>query len=311
MKTTIHCLILLCCALTFAQNTKVAETEIAVNDLIKGTLYTPQNASLKTKLVILIAGSGPTDRNGNQPGLENNSLKFLAQNLAQNGNAVYSYDKRIIALANSGKLDENSLSFEDFITDAKAVIAYFKSKKAYSKIIVAGHSEGSLIGMEAARGNADAYISIAGAGRSIDEVIMDQLKGQPQQMLDAAAEGFATLKSGKTFKLEDPSLGMIFRESVQPYMISWIKYNPQQEIKSLTIPVLLVNGTKDLQVKVSEAELLKAAKPDAILKIIPDMNHVLKNIAAGDAENGASYTNPVLPLDTTFTHTVNQFINSL
>ncbi|AWI25703.1 alpha/beta hydrolase [Flavobacterium pallidum] len=311
MKTNCTILLLLCWISTFAQSTKFTASEVAVNDLIKGTLYSPENASSKQKLIILIAGSGPTDRNGNQPGMENNSLKMLAQNLAQHNNAVYAYDKRVIALAKAGKIDEKTMSFEDYITDAKAVISYFRAKKMYSKIIVAGHSEGSLIGMEAAKGNADAYISISGAGRSIDQVIMEQLKGQPQPVIEEATKYFGLLKEGKTFKLDDPSMASLFRESVQPYMISWIKYDPQQEIKDLKIPVLLINGTKDLQVAVSEAELLKAAKPDATLKLIPNMNHVLKTIAAGAEENAAAYSKPDLPIDATLAETVNQFINSL
>ncbi|OYU80842.1 MAG: alpha/beta hydrolase [Flavobacterium sp. BFFFF1] len=294
-----------------AQNNTVKESEVAVNDLIKGTLFTPANPSANTKLVIIIAGSGPTDRNGNQAGMNNNALKMLAQSIAQNGNAAYSYDKRILAMAKTGKLDESSLNFEDFIKDAKDVIAYFKAKKTYSKIIVAGHSEGSLIGMEAANGNADGYISIAGSGRPIDQVIMDQLKAQPQQMRDSAAKYFAILKDGKTFKLDDPSMAFLFRESVQPYMISWMKYKPQQDIKALKIPVLLVNGTKDLQVAVSEAELLHAAKPDATLELIPNMNHVLKTIENGDAENAASYGKPDLPENPKFLTVVNQFIKSI
>lgn len=304
-------LLLLCFISTVAQTRKITETEVTVNSMITGTLFTPENVSPDTKLVILIAGSGPTDRFGNQMGLENNSLKLLAQYLTFNGNAVYTYDKRIIALAKTGKLKEESLNFEDFITDAKDVIAFFKAKKAYSKIIVAGHSEGSLIGMEAARGNADAFISIAGAGRQIDQVIMEQLNEQPQEVKDDALKYFVLLKEGKTFQLENQALAMLFRESVQPYLISWIKYNPQEQIKLLKIPVLLINGTKDMQVAVSEAELLKKAKPDAELTVITNMNHVLKTIEGGASENVASYSSPDLPDDTTFLLAVNQFIKSL
>jgi uncharacterized protein len=311
MKKIIQTLLFLSCFIAFGQSGKISEAEVAVNDIISGTLFTPENTTIATKLVILIAGSGPTDRNGNQGGGKNNSLKLLAQNLAQNGTAVYTYDKRIFALAKSGKMDEASLSFEDFITDTKDVISFFKAKKIYSKIIIAGHSEGSLIGMEAARDNADAFISIAGPGRPIDEVIMEQLKAQPQAFKDAAQRYFVTLKEGNTFKLDNQALASLFRESIQPYMISWLKYNPQQEIKALKIPVLLINGTKDLQVPVSEAELLKAAKPDAKLEIIPNMNHVLKTIQDGDAENMAAYKNPDLPIDARLATVVNQFINSL
>jgi pimeloyl-ACP methyl ester carboxylesterase len=290
---------------------KTTEAEVAVNELIKGTLFTPEKTSKKTCLVVLIAGSGPTDRNGNQMGMPNNSLRFLAQGLAQNDIAVYSYDKRILAPALAGKIDEKTLSFNDFITDATAVIAFFKAKKEYAKIIVAGHSEGALIGMVAsANNNADAYISLAGAGRPIDDIIIDQVAAQMPAMREETAANFGKLRKGEDFQ-SSPVLMSIFHESVRPYLLSWMKYNPQEEIGKLTIPVLIVNGTKDLQVKVAEAELLKKAKPNAKLVILENMNHVFKEIKGDDTENIQAYKNPDLPVLPELVSTVNQFIKSL
>lgn len=108
----------------------------------------------------------------------NNSLKQLSEGLAKNDITVFSYDKRIIAQMASGTVDEAALSFEDFINDAKTVLAFFKNQKKYNKIVIAGHSEGSLIGMIAANGNADGFISLAGAGRTIDLILEDQLAKQ-------------------------------------------------------------------------------------------------------------------------------------
>ncbi|RZJ25163.1 MAG: alpha/beta hydrolase, partial [Flavobacterium sp.] len=124
-------LFLLASAAAFSQT----ETEITINPIIKGSLFSPAKTDKKTKLVILIAGSGPTDRYGNQASVNNNSLKYLAQEIVKSGAAVFSYDKRGISPDPSQKIDEKRLSFEDFITDAKSVIAYFKDKKSYSKII--------------------------------------------------------------------------------------------------------------------------------------------------------------------------------
>lgn len=94
--------------------------EVSVNELLNGTLFSPSTDE-KTTLAIIIAGSGPTDRDGNQVGMINNSLKYLAEGLAENGISVYSYDKRIIAQLKSGDIDESKLSFEDFINDAVEV----------------------------------------------------------------------------------------------------------------------------------------------------------------------------------------------
>jgi len=282
-----------------------------VNSLIKGTLFSPEKVSKKTKLVILIAGSGPTNRSGNSTmGGINNSLKFLAEGLTQNGIAVYSYDKRIFAQMITKTVDEKTLSFEDFINDTKDVITYFKSQKKYSKIIIAGHSEGALIGMVASLNNADGYVSLAGAGRCIDEVLLEQLGKQSPKLKDAAQDGFASLKEGKTFENKNPMLASIFRESVQPYMISWIKYNPQVEIKKLTIPILLINGTKDLQVPATDAELLHVANSKSEVKIIENMNHIFKEITV-DEDNLKSYSDPKLPVIPEIISILTTFVKSI
>jgi fermentation-respiration switch protein FrsA (DUF1100 family) len=312
MKNTFVLFVYLAVALNaFSQEKKITETEIKVNPLINGTLFSPEKPTSKTKLVILIAGSGPTDRNGNQPGVQANEYKYLAQALAKEGIAVFSYDKRIIAQMANKTLDEKTLSFEDFIVDAKDVFTYFKSKKEYAKIIIAGHSEGSLIGMVAANQNADAFISISGPGRAIDEVIVEQVGAQMASLQEETRQNLALLKNGQTFTSSNPMLQSLFRESVQPYLISWIKYDPSKEIAKLKIPILLINGTKDLQVKVKDAELLKQAKPEAKLVIIENMNHVLKEIKGEDAENMAAYNNPDLPVMTELVTAVNQFIKTI
>ncbi len=312
MKKLFYVLLLIASTTAFSQNTTGFTTEnIAVNSLLNGTLYAPNKQNNTTKLVILITGSGPTNRDGNQIGLTNNSLKLLAESLVKNGIAVYSYDKRIFAQMAAGKLDEASLTFDNFIDDAKAVVLYFKNQKKYHSITIAGHSEGALIGMVAANGNADAYISIAGAGRPIDEVLLEQIGKQAPFLKEEVEKNLATLKSGNTFELKNQMLASLFRASVQPYMISWIKYHPQNEIKKLQIPSLLINGDKDIQVSVQDAQLLQQAKPDAQLQIIPKMNHIFKIIQGDEAENKASYTNPELPISTELTSIITTFIRSL
>ena len=312
MKKLFYVLLLIASTTAFSQNTSGFTTEnIAVNSLLNGTLYAPIRQNNTTNLVLLIAGSGPTNRDGNQIGLTNNSLKLLAESLVKNGIAVYSYDKRIFAQMAAGKLDEASLSFDNFIDDAKAVVLYFKNQKKYHSITIAGHSEGALIGMVAANGNADAYISIAGAGRPIDEVLLEQIGKQAPFLKEEVEKNLATLKSGNTFELKNQMLASLFRASVQPYMISWIKYHPQNEIKKLQIPSLLIIGNKDIQVSVQDAQLLQQAKPDAQLQIIPNMNHIFKAIKGDDTENKASYTNPELPICPELTSIITTFIRSL
>ena len=304
-------LLLLLTTIASAQNDFTTK-DIEIDALLKGTMHLPNKSNKKTDLVILLSGSGPTDKNGNQKGVENNSLLYLSEALAKNNIAAFSFDKRTVVLAKDKTTSEKEMTFEYLINDAKEVIAYFKNKKQFRRIIVAGHSEGSLVGMVAALGNADAFISIAGPGKSIDETIIEQIAKQAPAMKDEVVAGMESLKKGMTFEPKNPALGSIFRPSVQPYLISWIKYNPAIEIQKLKIPVLLINGTKDLQVTVADAELLKAAKPDAQIEIIANMNHVFKNIKTDDtAENIAAYSNPATENTPGLIFVINRFIKSL
>ncbi len=284
--------------------------EILVNELITGTLFTKDTIQNNSKLVILIAGSGPTDRNGNVSGMENNSLKFLAESIANEGNDCFSFDKRLFAQFKNGTLDEEKLRFDDFINDVKDIINYFKSNYKYKKIIIVGHSEGSLIGMVAAKENADAFISIAGPARPIDQIISEQILAQLPNLKNELNIAFETIKSEKKYSSENQTIMSILRESVQPYLCSWIKYNPQDEIKKLNIPILILNGTSDLQVSENEAKLLKEAQPKAELELIEKMNHVLKNVN-NQTENANSYSNPSLPIATELSTSINNFIKNL
>jgi pimeloyl-ACP methyl ester carboxylesterase len=315
MKKSLLLLLLLFSIFGFSQQETATKSfnkeEIAINPLINGSLYSPLKQNKKTNLVLLIAGSGPTDRDGNQKGLTNNSLKYLSEELVKNDIAVFSYDKRIFTQMKSGTINEATLTFDDFINDATSVLLFFKNQKKYNKIIIAGHSEGSLIGMIAAKDKADGFISLAGAGRTIDAVLVEQIAKQAPFLKEETQKNLDILKSGKTFELKNPMLASIFRESIQPYMISWIKYNPQMELKKLQMPIVIINGTKDIQVSVQEAELLKKVKPEAELVLIENMNHVFKEIKGDDAENMKSYTNPDLPIVPKLTSTIIAFVKSL
>ncbi len=295
-----------------AQQYSYTTNEVDLSVLISGTLYMPDTKE-KCALVILHAGSGPTDRNGNQPGSEpNNSLRYLSEELAAKGIAVYAYDKRMFKLGLKEDFDERDMSFDDQINDAAMAVNHFKKDARFNKVIPAGHSEGSLVCMiAAAKSNADAYISIAGAGNTIDVVLEEQIGKQAPFLVDDLKKTFVHLKKGDTVAVTNPYLMGLFNPSVQPFLISWVKYNPQDEIKKLKMPVLILNGTKDLQIGVKEAELLKAAKPDAELVIIQNMNHVLKEIKTDDAENHASYKDPKLPVQKELVNAIVSFVNKL
>lgn len=277
---------------------------------IYGTLTMPAGQK-KTPVVLIIAGSGPTDRNGNseQGGLKSNAYKMLADSLQQAGIACVRYDKRGIGESTAAMKIEDSIKFEDGIKDAEGFIGMLKADKRFSKVIVLGHSEGSLIGMIAARQEkAAAFISIAGIAQRADKIIEQQLRGQSGELAAQAQIIFDSLDKGYFVKDVDQSLFSLFRPSIQPYMISWLKYEPKQEIKKLTIPTLILQGTTDIQVGVEEAEQLKKACPKATLKLITGMNHVLKQATEFYAENVATYSKPELPLSQDLMPAIDKFI---
>ncbi|MCC8143001.1 MAG: alpha/beta hydrolase [Tannerellaceae bacterium] len=267
---------------------------------VRGKILSPATGEAPFPVVLLISGSGPTDMDGNQPGMENNSLKYLAEELAKRGIASLRFDKRGVASSAGAGKDEYSMRFDDYVKDVKLWIDYLEREKTLSDIYVAGHSEGALTGLLASENNpkVKGYISLAGAGRPAYELIEEQLAGQPDYIKAMAANINESLKAGKLVPNVPLGLQALFRSSVQPYLISWYKYDPQEEIKKLNIPVLIIQGTTDLQVPVKDAERLKAAAPQASLEIIPDINHVLKKSNGTTIEQQLdTYTQPGTPLD--------------
>lgn len=266
---------------------------------MSGLLETPPGEG-PFPLMVIIAGSGPTDRNGNSIALpgKNNSLKMLAEDLASKGVATIRYDKRGIGNSTSLASKEEDLRFDHYIDDAAAWVQFAKDDSRFSKVGIIGHSEGSLIGMVASqKTDADVFISIAGAGRPIDQVLLEQLQAQlPANLLEESTDILEKLKQGEQVKTVSPELQSMFRSSVQPYMISWLQYDPTEQLQKLNCPVLLVNGNVDIQVPVKDAELLHQAKKDSNLLVVDKMNHILKEAPADREGNIATYSNPNLPL---------------
>ncbi|MDI1355148.1 MAG: alpha/beta hydrolase [bacterium] len=277
---------------------------------LEGTICLPELV-LNPPVVLIIAGSGPTDRNGNQEELQNNSLKFLAEELRKNGIASLRFDKRGIGQSSDVNKDEYEMRFETFSNDVKAWIDLLYADKRFSRIIVAGHSEGSLLGLIASENNkkVKAYISISGAGRPIDEVIKEQLQNVPPDVREQMYGMLDKLKKGDTLGNVPPIFYSLFRPSIQPYMISWMKYDPQKEIKKIKVPVLIVQGTTDLQVKEKDALALAKGQPKAQLKLITNMNHVLKDCESLDKEvQKKIYGDPDLPLNKELVKIIVNFI---
>jgi uncharacterized protein len=279
-------------------------------DTLFGTLLLP-SAKIDTSqfVVLLIAGSGPTDRNGNNPAMTNNSLKYLAEELAKFDIASLRYDKRGIAASSAAYIREDSLTFRTNVDDANYWVDVLQNF-GYTKIIIAGHSEGSLVGLLVAQQNTTIkkYISIAGAGRPIDEVLKEQYTKMAPVIRDSAYSIIDSLKKGVIVHHLSPWLFSVFRPTVQPYVISWMKFNPTDELSKLSIPSLIIQGTTDVQVSVEDAQLLAAAQYAEKLVIIKNMNHVLKKVTDDKDANRASYNDPSLPLHPELILQIYQFI---
>ncbi|MGH8321467.1 MAG: alpha/beta hydrolase, partial [Gammaproteobacteria bacterium] len=281
---------------------------------LHGTLELPAGTG-PFPVALIIAGSGPTNRNGNdaQLGLNTDCYKLLAKALAQSGIASLRYDKRGAGEDTLMALFENKLRFETYMEDAAAWGKQLRDDKRFSTLTIIGHSEGSLIGMLAARKiPADGYVSVAGAGEPAQTLILKQLKPQlPPNLYKESEAIISSLEHGKEVAKIPAPLETLFRPSVQPYLISWFRYEPAKEIASLKIPVLIVQGERDLQVSAADAQTLARANPSAKLVLIPTMNHVFKDVGASKEDNMMSYSNPRLPIDTMLVTSIVTFIHGL
>ena len=282
-----------------------------VNGGVFGTLTMPDGV-LKVPVVLLIAGSGPTDRDGNSSaGVYSNVYRMMADSLQKAGIACVRYDKRGIGQSAEVVKDESAASFDSMVSDAVGYIKMLKADSRFSDVIIAGHSEGSLIGMIAAqKTDIKKYISIAGSGESADKILRTQLSLQSESLASKGAVIMDSLKKGYDVRSIDASLMSLFRPSVQPYMRSWLRYDPQTEIKKVRIPILLIQGEHDLQVPVMHAQLLKKAAPKAQLVMFKDMNHILKDAPADKEQNIATYTNGDLPLTAGLMFSIVNFIKN-
>ena len=266
--------------------------------VLHGSLLLPKSDT-PVPVVLIISGSGPTDRDCNNPdGGRNDSLKRLAWVLAKHNIASLRYDKRGVAASLAATPDERNLSVEAYVSDAVAWGQQLKNDPRMGPLILLGHSEGALIASLAAPTvGAAGVISVSGSARPIDEVLRQQLATRlPPALMLRSNQLLDSLKAGQVDAEVPPALQVIFRPSVQPYLISLFRQDPAGAFARLKMPALIIQGSNDIQVGVADARLLKAAKPDAHLALIEGMNHVLRIVANDTRRQLASYKDPQLPL---------------
>ena len=262
------------------------------------------DAGKRSPVVVIIPGSGPTDGDGNSPlGITAASYRLLAEGLARRGVTTVRIDKRGMFGSKAAIANGNDVTIAAYAADAHAWAKAARTATGAKCVWLLGHSEGSLVALAAAQDPRDlcGVISVSGAGRKLGTVIREQLTSNPANAT-ILAPALATLDSlEKGQKVDSATLPAplqpLFNNAVQPYLIDLMAQDPARLAATLKLPLLIVQGGRDLQVKVADADVLAAAQPKAKLVILPGVNHVLKIVASDSpAANFATYGDPSLPI---------------
>ncbi len=278
-----------------------------------GTLALPETPN-PVRAALILAGSGPTDRNGNNPAGSNDSLKLLARGLAAEGIASLRVDKRGVGASAGAATREDDLRIDTYVADAVAWLDFLRGELAQSRLFVIGHSEGALIGTLAARrADVAGLVLLAGAGESADRIIARQLAaaGVPQGLQTESGRIAERLRSGQPVTDVPNDLLSLYRPSVQNYLMSWLALDPAAELARVRGAVLILQGTTDLQILPDDARRLASARPDAKLVFIDGMNHVLKEAPLDRRANLNTYIKSDLPLAPELLPAIADFIRSL
>jgi pimeloyl-ACP methyl ester carboxylesterase len=261
-------------------------------DGLHGSFVVPDSGA-KHATVLILAGSGPVDRDGNLPGLRNDSLKLLARGLADRGIASLRVDKRGVGKSRTAEMREDDVRIKTYVDDAVGWLAFLRARPNAGQIFILGHSEGALIATLAAeQADVAGLILVAGAGEPAGKIIARQLSdaGVPDHLQDASKKISESLTRGVPVSDVPPELLALYRSSVQPYLMSWLPLDPAAELAKIAVPVLIAQGTHDLQIGVGDAQRLAAAKANSSLVIIAGMNHVLREAPEERAANFAIYS---------------------
>lgn len=283
---------------------------------LKATLLAPEGKAKAA--VVILPGSGPTDRDGNNPlGVKGSSYKRLAEGLAAEGVASLRMDKRGMFGSASLVVDPYTATVTVLAEDAKAWAGELKTRTGLDCVWLAGHSEGGLVALIAgAQDNPDicGLVLIAAPGRPLGTVLREQLQGNPANapVLPQALKAIDELEAGRTFDSSGlhPGLQGLFNSKLQPFLIESLRQDPARLAAATRKPILIVQGEADIQVSVTDAKALKAAQPKAELLLMPGMNHVLKAGGTDRAETAANYADPASPLAPGLVEAIARFVKA-
>jgi len=279
---------------------------IVINKYIQGTLTDPGDSK---NLVICIAGSGPVDRDGNQNFSKSSYLKKLTNELATDTIASFRFDKRVLRQIEQGRTDE-AILFDDFVTDVQTIVGYFKNQGHYEHIYLLGHGQGALVGLLAITEDVKGFISINGSSKNIGDTIVEQVSQSAPELKEATTKVVNILRSGRTTVNYPQALANAFNIETQPFLISWMAYEPKVLIGELSIPGLLLHGSKDLQISPEEGKVLFQNCNTCEFILIENMNHMLFDIRGDELENYKSYSDPSFQISKELVMAITQFIHS-
>lgn len=281
---------------------------------LSGTVSGPANSD--GPVVLIVPGSGPTDRDGNNPlGIRASTYRLIAEGLAAHGIRSVRIDKRGMFGSARAIPDANAVTIEDYAVDIRTWAATIRRRMGAPCVWVLGHSEGALAALAAAQQSADlcGLLLVSATGRSLGEVLREQIRNNPANapIREQAEAIVARLEAGQQVAPGDihPALQPLFRPEVQGFLISAFALDPAKLIASYAGPVLILQGLRDIQVGQADAERLRHARPDAETVLLPDANHVLKTVTSDDrAANIATYQDPDRPLAAGVTDALAAFV---
>jgi pimeloyl-ACP methyl ester carboxylesterase len=287
-------------------NASAEESKIRVG-AIDAVLTIPPDVE-RPPVVLLIAGSGSTDHDGNGPQIKPATLKKLSEQLVARKIATLRYDKRGAGGWKPEFGRPEDFRFKDYVDDATALVNYLRSSGKFSRVVLAGHSEGGLVAiLTARRVPVDRLVLLATAARKQGDLLKAQLEKQ-QLAPDVQQPIVKAIDAIMAGQIVDPlPPGLAIPPSMQPGIASAFTEDPIDPLKLIDQPTLIVGGGRDRQVARLDFIALSTASPLAKTLWVPQMNHVLNDVG-DDADDLAAYNQPARALDTALVDAVADFV---